>query len=166
MSTLELDTQVPKDRCHNGSIPLPATRLHQTKDSGFSNKGVLCQEVAWLSCASLKSLLSTYRVHPPGAQALDTFPVCDLLRCRRLPHIYGVTCGSCIPLTFVVPRWLDLQLIRSPLGSPLPSERPALGVRFSPGLCVLIYGASGAIDLSCYFCANRMVLPKVASGVT
>lgn len=49
VSTLELDTQVPKDRCHNGSILLPATRLHHTKDSGFSNKGVLCQEVAWLS---------------------------------------------------------------------------------------------------------------------
>lgn len=24
-----------------------------------------------------------------------------------------------MPLTFVVPRWLDSQLIRSPLGSPL-----------------------------------------------
>lgn len=59
MSTLELDTQVPKDRCHNGPVPLPATRLHHTEDSGFSNKGLHCREVAWLSCASPKSLLST-----------------------------------------------------------------------------------------------------------
>lgn len=66
-------------------------------------------------------------------------------------------------LTFVVPSWLDLQLVRSLLGSS-PMQSILLCARFSPGPMFSSKEHQVQQLRHAIFVLNRTVLTKVARG--